>query len=44
VLEHERKYSLEVFPRLLNEWIEFAEKHLEGIASAIETIGEYVSD
>jgi aspartyl protease family protein len=42
VLEHERKYSLEVFPRLLNEWIEFAEKHLEGIASAIETIGEYV--
>jgi nitroreductase len=41
VVAHERKYSMEVFPKLINEWIEFAEKHLESISS-VKTIGEYV--
>lgn len=39
LLDHERKYSMEVFPRLLTEWIDFAEKNLRNIASSSKTIG-----
>jgi nitroreductase len=43
VVTHERKYSMEIFPKLLNEWIEFAEKRLEAISSSVKTLNEYVS-
>jgi hypothetical protein len=39
LLDHERKYSMEVFPKLLTEWIDFAEKNLKNIASSSKTIG-----
>jgi hypothetical protein len=42
VVAHERKYSMEIFPKLINEWISYAEKDLESIASSCKTIGEYV--
>jgi hypothetical protein len=42
VVTHERKYSMEIFPKLINDWISLAEKNLESIASSSKTIGEYV--
>jgi len=42
VVSHERKYSMEIFPKVLNEWIEFAQKRLESMSSSVRALGEYV--
>lgn len=40
VLSHERNYSMEIFPKLLGEWIDFAQKNLESIESSAKATAQ----